>query len=127
MSFNFNRRLKRSLLVGVFLSILASFGILLMFSTAQKSPFFSNSGEIFESFSITGIFVEAYISAALTRNPHSGSTPFGLLLIAAPFNAIFYCTLTYVCMSVYARMRKNSGKKSVSEERLPVRTKTDEN
>jgi hypothetical protein len=94
------------LLIGFGIGIAALLGTVLMFFAATRDwNYLAYLGGALAALGIPGIFVEAYISAALTGNPYSGSTPLGFLLVALPVNGLFYSALVYVGIAIWSRIR----------------------
>ncbi len=102
-------RLKMSLLISFCISVAALLGIAVMFASAVRHwPYLSFFGAVFAGLGTPGIFAEAYVSAALTGNPHSGGTPLGMILIFLPLNTLFYSVLVYGVIAIRSRMRGKS-------------------
>jgi fucose permease len=102
-------RLKMSVLIGFCISVAALLGIVVMFASAARHwPYLSFFGVVFAGLGTPGIFAEAYVSAALSGNPHSGGTPLGMILIFLPLNTLFYSVLVYAVIAIRDRIRGNS-------------------
>jgi hypothetical protein len=98
-------RWKFSMIAGVTLAAVPLISAVAMIGLSYRSPLSRLLYAVY-GLGLPGLLSEAIIMSR--REPHGGGTPLEMVLIALPINILFYTLLSYMLISITAKLRRGS-------------------